>query len=1451
MALLKVTTAKQSKGLLKVTTNKGMQGSKVKVQGGNVPGTALQGGSPYYPIQGGNVSGSWLQGGSAWLVQSARAAAKKAAKQKALRVARQKAIEQARRIAAAAALREKKRRETQAKLDKKVGVLRNYQRTEAKSALEYLAKTPDFKDWRQLFDLSGNFKYRGQKDDSGFVVPESWLELDPRYEAAREAWAKWYNSPEGESQRVKDEYRRRAEKIIDDHKKGGGDSFLDKFFDKITFGGTRRAMEARSMAEEFGRSTANTQAKRYETDVNAFLKKQADMRARVQAKKFSSWAEYNKVMREYSKWEAEELARLRYMKAATEGTVAGYDAKSKEKLTNLPGKVGNWLQDNIVNGAIGQITGGIWKYTLGSGDAAVPSLVTAPSRAVNALSNLISGRKTIVGKDGKERKSTGNAWLDSFNQSNLNGKAAALTYENYARNRYLQIKNGFQTPASYLDMGKKKQAKFDAAEFERWERQNRNELQKSWRSDTQRAKDTYSFANDIALDPLSYFGLSKIGQKAGTGIAESASKWLGRATKPLSSSKFGKTATNLFSSIKASKPVTWLGAEAKSPQQKYFDAVTEANRVTDEAQRTYLPRLRSRQAILAKEKQILKGKFDDSLIDDFRIMAERGDDEAARWLQQMRNGEFSQKAKILNWTRAGGVGSNPRLTNLKELADRWSDFADEMLRADKVATDRIGKGKKFSFYSPRTKYVEDYNFRKEKKNFKPQSAQDLYRGVVDRYFKSDVINYWGDNQKSKIKFMDDEIERILGEYGRVTDDAASNVERAYAKTRTPYGRLRGATGKFGPTALWKKSVLKYRPAWYVNNFLYNTQGAALAGGGRALVEQAKLFRPKNYRHAVNELPENVKTQVASEIGTGKIAKFGNALENVSRMGAYRALIKQGYTPDAALKRVNSYLFDYSTKNYERPIKAVLPFYSFQKGLAKAAVKMPGDRPLAAIAYNRLDRAQQQQFETDFDKIVPELEKLGYSEVEIAEIRKQQAQIYKGRLKIGDRYITTPFNAFSEKAGFGGGGINPWISSLAEASSAKDSFGRQLSGEAASFGSRVFEKFPQASLAKKGLDKYLIASGRKKPVERWIGAEGSGGYGMTKEAQGYDPSKPNYKESLDAGAKFDRDLAAFFGAPRGLKFDTTKLLEQKKLQKLKSEYFAVDWNDLPFQEQEKRRGELFKKYGITADEFYDGILAKYDSANTKKIKAMKDEAYEKTQKLFAEYSAQPKGTRNVWATKKLKELVDSGYFAKNPFLKSFDWTNPDTIAKAQRKMAYDQAKATGNWSAFAARRPRKTSQKALDYREAKRTGDWSAYERKYGAPKKSARAKFWAAYADEKDPAKRREMLRDHPEYAKRKPKSEAQIAEARFWSKYAAASVEDRRELLKKNPKYNRRSNWTPQMWDKWKIEKKALQKKTAMRNSKFAELMLANLATNNAKAAPVLAKKARSRAKPLAFSTR
>lgn len=1241
-------------------------------------------------------------------------------------------------IAAFYAEKERKRQETQKGFDEIKAKLKANQLAKAKEAA-----------WKNgVKKGSTDIKFGADFDGNKEEYEKAYLEALAQFQKQKEAKGNWFS----------------------------------RAIDKVT---GRKESGARKFAESKVQEVAGKNVSAYESKLNAFNKDKATRLAAFEAGKLKlSQADLQKAADDYNSWESKQIDQLEKDRARTTAQLEAFNTGSQQKL-NAPGAK--------AAGVVGKFLGGlennrIWKYTFGSGTESKPSLVTAPSRVVNFLGNLNSKNRDIYqyGGGSVDRSKNGKtAWQATFNQRNFNIRP--YTDRPFNKDEAWDLLNGKRDNKN-LGAGSIQQSALRSQFAKAKNSKDQMDIAKKFWDEMNRSNRNANSLQEFAADPLNIAG--GIGEYAkGAGWLGKFSE-VGRANKATS---FAFKAADKFSAGKAkigqTKLVKWLGTEYKSPSEKLGEAISNAKQIQATAQQSIFKRVNQLNKKLAGNERI-----DVSVFDDFKHLT----DSEARTLQRMVDGKLVARDRLI----LAGRGSKATRAKLEGIATKWQDFAEKMRLADDVNPSRFGKGKKT--YSPHTawltkkgKNLDDYNFKLKKRWHGTQNADDFYQGTVDRYFKSSLDDAHVAESGVKRSRQIAEREKLLKIYDDAIVPARAEVEKAYKKTRTPFNRARGVIE--APGRLWKKSVLKYRPAWTVNNVLYNTQAGVLSGGAGSLAEQAKMLRPKYWRKAMDESRGAFGGNLGKEIGKGRLNKFYNGVEDWSRVAAGRSAMKKGLTEEQAVKRVNRYLFDYKTKNWEKPLKTVVPFWSFQKNLAKAAISMPFDRPTAALAYNRFDKFQQNQFDQDFNKTVKQLKDAGYTDDEIESFRKEKAKQYGGKLKVGKNYINTPFNAFSDK-GLSSMGVNPWLASAGEYANAEDHFGMPLKGKNASFASRVIKKFPQADLVQEGYRSAKQKLVKAKRVEKWIGKKGSEGYGLTKEKQGYDPSKANYVRSLDEGAKLKQNLLAFGGVPRSTQFDKGKFVKGKVLQKATGEYFSLNTKNMEYKDAEALRQGVFKKYGITPDEFYKGILAKYDSDNTKSIKNLKEQAATANKSLFEEYSKQPYGSKNEWAVKKLRELTASGYFDKNPFLKSFDWIGENAIAKADKSRLTKKAIATGDWSEWRKRYGGSTSGKSAAYKKAKSSGDWSAYIAKYGDTRKKSKFQSDGKYF--------------------KSAESMQKYKDGTFWRKYATADSAARKQLLKDNPQYNKRANWTDAQWDAQKIIDRAKRVSKARGFGNFAELM-------------------------------
>lgn len=1179
----------------------------------------------------------------------------------------------------------------------------------------------------------------------------------------------------------------------------GKQNFLQKLGDKVTFGQDRRDVAARNYAQQQAEKIMGADFKAYEEKINSYTKKLATVQAAVnKAVDTMSEAEFDKYLAEQQTAIDNEYNSLVSEGASYDGRQAAFGSSSQQPLTSFASKV---LSKGV--GAVKAFASDknpIWRGTLGGGWENVPSLVTAPGRVVNWAGNINTKDRTIYqygGTSFDRSKSGKNAWQASFNQRNVNLKPYVDRPFDAAEAKKMFENKSLVAPQPSPDVVKK----YNDAKTEV---EKQKILRQAW-DDNNKYSRFFNSAAEIGLDPLIGVGAAAKGVKFGAkalGLTDKLSEAARTSKLTGWTFKAADKATAFKTALAETKTAKWLLAEHKTPGQTFADT-QQAVRDLSRAQQDVL--LKKMQTITEKLKA--NPEYDLSIFDVLKNLSPK----EREVLQRMTgDGKFALRDRLF----LVGKNNAAARSKLEAVAKQYTDFTEKMKLSDQVKTTRFGLGKN-RVYSPKTAWadhLDNYNFRLFKKGRQVQNGEDFLHGVIDRFFKSNLDQTMVKQGKNASR-LKKEFGAVSGEYRQSFDASKAAIAAARSKLNhdttgvvrwmrnkngvrsdVSFGRSIFNTAKnvqAAPTQLWKKSVLKYRPAWYVNNELYNTQAAVLAGGWGSLAEKVKMVvSPRYWRKAMQE-GSAFRSNIGKEIGHNR---FASNQEDWSRVAAGRAAMKKGFTEAQATKRVNKYLFDYKTSNWERPIKAVLPFWAFQKNLGKAAAAMPFDRPGAAIAYNRLDRYQQTQYDQEFAKMVPELTKLGYTAEEISAMKEQNAKYFRGRLKIGSHWITTPFNAFSDK-GMTNLGINPFLAAGQEVADSVDSFGQKVKGKESGFLRRILSKFPQAELGRQMWQSHQVNAGKLLPSEKYIGKSGGEGYGLGKEKQGYDPKKPNYVASMDPRRKLGANLLAFAGVPKTMTFDQKGFVKGKMLQKLSGDYFALDTKNMTYDNAEVARQAIFKKYGVTADEFYKGILSKYDTANTTRIKQLKEDAKAANDSLFAEYEKQSVGTRGAWAIQKLAEMNKAGYFGDNPFKYSFvktldnpkGWITPDAIQRVKTGQA-----------------------KKADYQYAVATGDWTKYREKYGSTGKQSPFQYAGKFF--------------------KTAESMAKYKEGEFWGKYASATLSERKKLLVDNPQFNTRSGWTASQWTSWKQTEKDKLKKRATGFGNISSFIAQNKSVAEAK---------------------
>lgn len=171
---------------------------------------------------------------------------------------------------------------------------------------------------------------------------------------------------------------------------------------------------------------------------------------------------------------------------------------------------------------------------------------------------------------------------------------------------------------------------------------------------------------------------------------------------------------------------------------------------------------------------------------------------------------------------------------------------------------------------------------------------------------------------------------------------------------------------------WKSLLLTWSPKFYLNHILGHVVLASLAGAVK-LSDWTSAYQLM--RGGFKDLPEvTAQSLVQAELGSTafvgypsiKTARAGggnlevvaqvsknlhrvvNTADSFARAAVYIADVRKGLSPEAALQHAAEALVDYNDLNaLERSaVRAIVPFYGFQKGVLRLVMRMPLDHPIA-------------------------------------------------------------------------------------------------------------------------------------------------------------------------------------------------------------------------------------------------------------------------------------------------------------------------------------------------------------------------------------------------------------------------------------------------------------------------------------------------------------------------
>ncbi len=744
----------------------------------------------------------------------------------------------------------------------------------------------------------------------------------------------------------------------------------------------------------------------------------------------------------------------------------------------------------------------------------------------------------------------------------------------------------------------------------------------------------------------------------------------------------------------------------------------------------------------------------------------------------------------------------------QDVAKWFSGFSESMKQqSQKLATEldkladymaKVDKSKLTKNYIPRVVYGDSYNFRKSKvlnpsrsyEDFAKalQSPDELFESVATRLTKSawdtappEVVSSFSSAEKALLLNQTDSWKTY--EKGRgLFDQSLEDVNSAVSGLRKKMKQQRRLEN-FNPLSVWRKAVTILRPAFYVNNEVSN-QLFGLSGGGYRFVKYQKGY--KKFLDEFADAADDIGTKIANDVGTGRLSKIATGMENRARVALYRALSEKGYSHDEALKTMNQWLFDYTVKNADRPFRALAPFWLWQKNLTKRVATMPIKSPRAAEAWRQ---AYSELYERplahlpDEDIVITDPDT---GEVTIFNPR----EFYKGKLynPIAGEWMNAPFLPFTQEQ-LASPGKNPILVAIDEWATNRDMWGNKLNGQ--KWYTSLAKAFPQFQLGKQLLESGVVPGVSKRLNEdKWL-AQGTG---FPKAAQGFDPSRSNYKEGLDPAKGLRRNLLAYLGVPKTQKFDTAKFKETKRYTDFNREFFSVDWTKLSFQAGEKRKKQIAQKYGFDLDkDIYNDKWTKYDTDFTKQQKKFKSEARAAKLEFWSEYNETPKGSRTEFVQTKRVEWEEKQAFIANPYFNVLQkWFVTSKNPDAQEALRYYEFWKV-YWSSDRATKRRMVSENPQYSRRSVYSAIKSLTEAAVEHYRQAAQAKyrktpkgqFWQAFFSIDDESERLKFYLESykSEFGGKGLESREETV---FWLKYYSANPDVKRLMLRENPQFSK-----------------------------------------------------------------
>jgi hypothetical protein len=196
------------------------------------------------------------------------------------------------------------------------------------------------------------------------------------------------------------------------------------------------------------------------------------------------------------------------------------------------------------------------------------------------------------------------------------------------------------------------------------------------------------------------------------------------------------------------------------------------------------------------------------------------------------------------------------------------------------------------------------------------------------------------------------------------------------------------------TSPWRTLMLTLSPKWYVNNFFGNIALASIEGVRLRDWHTAwKQYRSKaglpkevvghsffTVEGESSVIPRGVRStkqsegmRAAKDAVVHKLTRLNEVVDEFSRAAVYDMHLRKGASREAAITRSNKAMVDYGDLSpFERSyVRAVIPFYSWQKGMFKLLAHFPTDHPFATGMLLQLGQIHEEYLKDQLGGTIPD------------------------------------------------------------------------------------------------------------------------------------------------------------------------------------------------------------------------------------------------------------------------------------------------------------------------------------------------------------------------------------------------------------------------------------------------------------------------------------------------